>query len=89
MYNKIKVFHKETQNNIYQFGFKITAKTAYEQKRERKAEFIYMLTQRLIATLFIICGIIFSFISKEGAILIIALLIGIPVLLTKEHVIEI
>jgi Mg2+/citrate symporter len=36
MQDTIKVYHTETKNNIYQIGYKVTAKTNYEQREEQR-----------------------------------------------------
>lgn len=89
MQDTVKVFHRETKNNIFQFGFKVTAKTSYEQQEERRNNLIYMTIQKALASLLITIGIILTLSTKEGSIVFVCLMIGIPVLLTNKHVVMI
>lgn len=90
MQHVIKVLHTETANNIYQFGLRITAKTNYEQREERKQELIYFMKQKLIGIILIVLGVSPAIYTKS----ILALLcfsfvwiIGFAVLVTKERVV--
>jgi hypothetical protein len=87
MLSKIKTL--ETANNIYQFSYKVTEKTTYEQRQEQKEELLYQIKQKAIGGSLVILGFI-PFLASHmlisftlGAI---PLLIGIALILTKEHV---
>ena len=78
----------ETRNNTYYFAR--SCKTTYEQQQERKAELLYMATQKGLGLLFIILSILPAALLKEPKILLftgIFALLGVAVTLTKDHVI--
>jgi len=88
MINVVKTF--ETQDNIYQFGYKVTAKTTYEQRLERKEELLYQIKQKAIGGSLIAIGFLpymFSHLLISFTLGAFPLFIGAALILTKEHVI--
>jgi hypothetical protein len=68
MQNVIKVYHAETENNIYQLGisYKVTAKTDYEQREEQKEIFHNRLIHVLICAGIIACGWLLYILIKDS-----------------------
>ena len=77
----------ETRNNYYYIGYGKTAKTSYEQQQEQRKESLYMMSQRLTGALLFTIGIVLTVITKDATAAVISSIIGIPVILTKDHVI--
>lgn len=87
MINTVKTY--ETQNNIYQLhlGYKVTAKTTYEQRQERKEELLYMAKQKACGITLIGLGVASSMLLNEGMFLILSLC-GVAAAFTKDHVLN-
>lgn len=74
-----------TKNNTYHL-IKIS-KTAYEEEQDRKAELKYMIMQKIFG---IVLTIISSLMLLNGlAPAILSLILGVAVILSKDHVITI
>jgi hypothetical protein len=87
MQDTVKVYYKETVNNIYQLGYKITAKTTLEQQRDNRKEFIYMTCQKALGTIVTagsVVGLTFGIIP-----LALPAVVGIGMIFTKDHVVMI
>lgn len=89
MNNTVRTY--ETRNNTYHLIR--TVKTTYEQQQERKAELKYMLVQKSIGLLVLIFSILVSTLLNDpeinGFLLLIFLPIGLMLLITKQHVLNI
>lgn len=77
----------ETRNNIYQITYDKISKTTYEERQEEREEFKYMLIQKSLGLLFIIVCLIAALVFHLGIALVLAIVIGLPLLLTKNHMI--
>lgn len=83
MYKKI-----ETRNNVYRIKIEVERVSKYTRKQciERSEEFRRLLVQKVIGILFTLLLISFSLIYKEGTALVIALLVGLPLVISKRFV---
>ncbi len=85
MQSKVKTF--ETRNNTYYIGYERVTKTTYEQQQERKAELLYMIFQKAVGLILTALSIVMLAYGIIPAVL--PLILGIAVVLTKDHVITI
>ena len=85
MQSKVKTF--ETRNNTYYLGYRRISKTTYEQQQERKAEILYMTFQKAVGLILTVLSIVMLVYGIIPAVL--PLILGIAVVLTKDHVITI
>lgn len=87
MYNATVISH-ETRNNTYRL-IKIS-KTTYEQQQEQREERNYMLMQKGIGVLLITICFMLTFVFPDlelrGCAIVVSLLIGLPIVLTKQHI---
>lgn len=75
----------ETRNNTYHV-VKVS-KTTYEQQQERRAELLYMTFQKVLGLILTVISIVMLAYSIIPALF--SLIIGVAVILTKDHVISI
>ena len=73
----------ETKNNTYHIIK--TAKTSYEQQEKHKAELLYMTFQKALGLILTVVSIVMLVYGIIPAVL--PLIVGIAVVLTKDHVI--
>ena len=73
----------ETRNNTYHIIK--TVKTSYEQQQERKDELIYMTIQKALGLILTVVSIVMLVYGIIPAVL--PLIMGVAVILTKDHVI--
>jgi hypothetical protein len=86
MYKKI-----ETRNNVYRIKieYERVSKYTHNQRIQRSEKFRMLLVQKVIGLLLMILCISFSLISKEGMALVLALIIGLPLFVSKEYILSI
>jgi hypothetical protein len=80
----------ETEYNTHYVSYGRIAKTSYEQQQERKAELLYITFQKALGLILTALSIVPVIIYHEPKILFLTgifALLGITVILTKDHVI--
>lgn len=86
MVNTVKTF--ETKNNIYQLGYRVTAKTSYEQQQEYKEHMQLMVFQKSLGTLIIVLGFvipaIFNRYDDIGIVTPVMLFLGLILILANK-----
>jgi hypothetical protein len=79
----------ETRNNTYSiaYGYKVTAKTTYEQRLEQRQERLYMIKQKLCGVGLLAVGVIGTIIGKDASLMVVLVPASTYVMATKDHVI--
>lgn len=83
----------ETANNTYTIGYQQISKTSYEERIAQRKERLYMLGQKCFGSLIILISLLAAINSPyaelRGFLLIVMFPIGLTLVLTKDHAINI